>query len=270
MGIFNTQNPVEVLREYLSFSKDIMEAAEWRSYTSDIKKMMKSKKPVTEAQIQCFQNLSEEEADQITYKLHGHIYPEVLVKMLDVLPESTSKEILLEYGKHCELKDEVVVKALDVLGTDARELLLILDFLSIDVFNKMVRVFSKAGAKDLVIAMVKDNFHLADEVEMKILRIYSDEDLRDLLKTFVSKLPDFSEKTIVKLFDVCTSKEELKATLELAIKNDADLWNEALEKIVKYFPKDEAEPLLDAFFKTSPGCNEYSDKEIEELYAALY
>lgn len=273
MGIFNTQNPIEVMREYVSFSEDMMKAAPRRYYTSNLEEIQASKEPMSERQIQIFKNLSSAEAREIAWEIKGHIYPKVLVKMLDVFPKPVSKELLIGYGTYCSLSDEVLEKALDVLGKEAKEVLLTLkdhEVLCIGVFNAMLRVFSKAEAKDILLEMASDaNFMLSEDVELKILRVFSNAELKELLKGFAANISSLEEESFLKVFEVCDNKEEVKEILELAIKGDMDLWYGTLEKIVEYFPKEDAEALLDAFFETSPGCNEYSDEDVEKLYAAL-
>ena len=50
-----------------------------------------NKEAATEIQKQMFLNLSEKDAHEIYFEIGGHIYPAVLLKMLDTFPEEISK-----------------------------------------------------------------------------------------------------------------------------------------------------------------------------------
>lgn len=305
LGIFNTPNAVELMREYVSYGKDVLYVAQKRMHMSSLEKFIKRAEKqgdVTEIQKQLFQNLSEEDAHEIFFKLNGHIYPEVFLKMLDTFPKDVSAELLLKYNTYCSLTDEVIAKAIGVLGESVKEIILKIKYLDIDVFSKMLRVFGKEQTKKLLIEFAGGaNRHFSYEVEKKIGRIYSADDLKELLRAFIAndfdiddefvvkvfkvcsngEIKEFIElsiensfglngKAFVKIFDVCSSKEEVKKLLEQAIENDMDLWFETLDKIVEYFPPEEARALLEAFFnETSPGRCEYDKHEKEEYYEKL-
>ncbi len=226
--------------------------------------------PTTETQKQLFQNLSEEDANIIYCRFHGHIYPEVLLKMLDTFPKEVSLELMLTYTKHCDLTNEVLIRAIGVFGKEAKEIILNQKNFVMEVFNKVFRVFGKDETKDILMAAADNDLHLDNEVECKILRLYSDEDLREMLQKFIEKRASIGSELFAKIFDVCSSKEEITTLLDLALKNDMDLWNETLDKIVEHFPRAEAKKYLDTFFeKTSPGQCEYSDEVKEEYYRRL-
>jgi hypothetical protein len=90
------------------------------------------------------------------------------------------------------------------------------------------------------------------------------------LRKFIETSVSIGGELFSKIFDVCSSKEEITALLDLALENDMDLWYETLDKIVEYFPRAEAKKYLDTFFEqTSPGRCEYSDEEKEEYYRRL-
>ena len=268
LGIFNTPNAVELMREYVSYSKDVLFVAQKRMHTASLEKFVsrrEDERPVTEMQKQMFLNLSEADANEIYFQIRGHIYPETLDKMLDSLPKEVSKELLLQYGAYCTLQNETLIKALDVLGQDAKEFILGIDYLEMDVFNKIFRVYKKDGVKKILIEMPK--FRMEHEVELKILRIYSNEYLKEILKNFVSKLRGLGEESSLKIFEIF-EKKEVKVLLEQAIGREMSLWYSTLDKIVTYFPKEEARALLSAFFKTGPGRN-YKPEEQKEFYKAL-
>ncbi len=228
------------------------------------------KDPTTETQKQLFQNLSEEDASTIYCRLHGHIYPEVLLKMLDTFPKEVSLELMLAYTKHCDLTNEVLIRAISVFGKESKEIILNEKNFAVEVFNKIFRVFGKEETKNILMAAADGDLHLDNEVECKILRLYSDEDLKELLQKFIETSVSIGGELFSKIFDVCSSKEEITALLDLALKNDMDLWYETLDKIVEYFPRAEAKKYLDTFFEqTSPGRCEYSDEEKEEYYRRL-
>ena len=305
LGIFNTPNAVELMREYVSYGEDVLYVAQKRMHMSSIEKFIRrceEPESVTEMQKQLFQNLSKEDAIEIFFKLNGDIYPEVFLKMLDTFPKDVSAELLLKYNTYCSLTDEVIAKAIGVLGESVKEIILKIKYLDIDVFSKMLRIFGKEQTKKLLIEFAEGaNRHFSYEVEQKIGRIYSEENLKELLRAFIAndfdiddefvvkvfkvcsngEIKEFIElsiensfglngKAFVKIFDVCSSKEEVKKLLEQAIENDMDLWFETLDKIVEYFPPEEARALLEAFFnETSPGRCEYDEHEKEEYYEKL-
>lgn len=305
LGIFNTPNAVDLMREYVSYGKDVLFVAQKRMHTTSLEKFIKRAEKqgdVTEIQKQLFQNLSEEDAHEIFFKLNGHIYPEVFLKMLDTFPKDVSAELLLKYNTYCSLTDEVVAEAIGVLGESVRELIFTIKFLDIDVFNRILRVFGKEQTMKLLVEYTQDEKrHFSYEVEKKIGRIYSEENLKELLRIFIERNVDIDDdfvvkvfkvcsngeikefielsiensfglngKAFVKIFDVCSSKEEVKKLLEQAIENNMDLWFETLDKIVEYFPPEEARALLEAFFnETSPGRCEYDKHEKEEYYEKL-
>ena len=226
--------------------------------------------PTTDVQKQLFQNLSKEDANTIYCDLHGHIYPEVLLKMLDTFPKEVSLELMLKYTEHCDLTNEVLIRAIGVFGKESKEIILREKTFVMEVFNKIYRVFGKEETKDILMAAADSDLHLDNEVECKILRLYSDEDLRKMLQKFIEKSASIGSELFAKIFDVCSSKEEITTLLNLALKNDMDLWNETLDKIVERFPRVEAKKYLDTFFeKTSPGRCEYSDEVKEEYYWRL-
>ena len=229
--------------------------------------------PTTETQKQMFLNLTEKDANDIFFNMHGHIYQEVLLKMLDTFPKEVSKELLLEYGKYCDLSKEVLIRAIGVLGEEAKEIIYSTDYLSLDVFNKMYRVFGKEKTKKIImehagICHKHGKLDLDDEVELKLIRLYSNEDLKDLLPCFIKNGTRLGGELFTKIFDVCSNKEEIEELLDLAIKDEANIWYETLDKIVEYFPREEAKAYLDKFFKTGPG-SDYGDEEIEEYYNRL-
>ena len=275
LGIFNCSDPIALMREYVSFSEDIMSAAKYKDVCRSCKldpgnqSMLQrlEKMQLNERQEKCLENLSSADVTEI-YDNSGHIYPEVFLKMLEVFPEEISKEILLEYVKYCNINNDVKIKALEVLGKEAKDVILPNLHLTIDLFNQILRTFSRQGAKEILIAMSKGHeCEIEDEeVERKILRVFSDEDLKDIFRAFIDGLPWMSEDYFLKIFEIC-SKEEAKELIEKAIGNDLDLWFPTLKKIVEYFPKDEAKKLIDAFWETSPGSNCYTSerREIERL-----
>ena len=229
--------------------------------------------PTTETQKQMFLNLSEKDAIDIFFNMHGHIYQEVLIKILDAFPKEVSKELLLEYGKHCAIYKEVLIRAISVLGEDAKEIIYTQDYLSLDLFNKMYRVFGKEKTKEIIIehAGIEHNPHnldICDDVELKLIKLYSKEDLRDFLKCFVKNNVPMEGELFTKIFDVFSSKEEIEKLLDSAIADEMCIWYETLDKIVEYFPREEAKAYLDKFFETGPG-SDYSDEEIEKYYNRL-
>lgn len=274
VGIFNTNDPVAVLREYIAYSKDVRYVARERVYTDSLEDFIKhAKEPVTEVQKQMFLNLSESDANEIYFALKGHVYPEVLEKMLDTFPKEVAKELLFEYGKYCYLGDKLLIRAISLFGEDALELFNERDYLSVAVLSKIYRVFGKEKTKKFLLELTKKDCQYGDRVEEKILQIYSDspEDLKELLKVCIDNGIFIGSELFVKIFDVCSSKEEIGTLLNQAIKNDMYFGYKMLDKIVKYFPPEEAKKLLDDFFeKTSPGRNEYKDSEKREYYDALY
>jgi len=271
LGIFNCADPVALLREYVSFSEDIKIAAEYKDVRTNYKRdpsntaMLQRLQELNpnERQKECVNNLSATDVTEI-YRNGGHIYPEVFLKMLDVFPKEISKEILLQYVKYCEINNAVCIKALEVLGKDAKDIILPKLHLTIDMFNLILKIFSKKEVKEILITMAGgyDSHIEDDDVELKILKVFPDEDLKDILRAFVSGLPWMSEECFLKIFDVCTPAET-KELLEIAIKNDMDLWRPTLRKIVAYFPKHEAHELIEAFWKTSPGRNCYTFERTE-------
>ena len=305
LGIFNTPNAVELMREYVSYGEDVLYVAQKRMHMSSLEKFIRrceEPESVTEVQKQLFQNLSKEDAIEIFFKLNGHIYPEVFLKMLDTFPKDISTELLLKYSKDCSLTDDVIAKAIGILGENIKEIIFKIKYLDIDVFSKMLRVFGKEHTKKLLIEFAEGaNRHFSYEVEQKIGRIYSADDLKELLRAFIEndfdiddefvikvfkvcsneEIKEFIEfaiensfglngKAFFKIFDVCSSKEEVKNLLERAIENDMDLWFETLDKIVEDFPPEDARALLDDFFnETSPGRCEYDRREKEEYYEKL-
>lgn len=274
LGIFNCADPIAVMREYVSYSPDVLFVAQKRLHTTSLEKFVsrrKNESPVTEMQKQMFLNLSEKDANEIFFEINGHIYPEVLIKILDTFPKEVSKELLLEYGKYCDLPDEVLILAISVLGKDSKEMILKIKYLGIEIFNKIFRVFGKEEAKKIVIELsAAGNLDIDEKVEAKFLRIYSNEDLKDLLKCFIKNGICIDGELFCKIFDVCSSKEEIEELLDLALENDMDIWYETLDKIVEYFPSEEAGKYLERFFEeTSPGRCEYDDDEKEEYYNRL-
>jgi plasmid maintenance system antidote protein VapI len=228
------------------------------------------KDPTTETQKQLFQNLSEEDARTIYCNLHGHIYPEVLLKMLDTFPKEVSKEIMFKYTEHCDLTNDVLIRVISIFGKDAKEIILREENVTTEVFNKIFRIFGKDDTKDILIALSSRHLYLSNTVERKILRLFSDIELKEILENFIEKNVLIGGELFSKIFDVCSSKEEIKELLDLAIANDMDIWSETLDKIVEYFPKDEAKWYLDAFFeKTSPGRCEYEEEQKKEYYNRL-
>lgn len=231
------------------------------------------KDPTTETQKQMFLNLSEKDANEIFFNMRGHIYQEVLIKMLDTFPKEVSKELLLEYGKHCDLDEEVIIRAISVLGEEAKEIIYTHDYLSLDVFNKMFRVYGREETKKIIMKLFETEHHphnldLDGEVELKLLRLYSNEDLRELLKCFIKNDVRLGGELFTKIFDVFSNKEEIEELLDSAIADEMCIWHETLDKIVEYFPREEAKAYLDKFFETGPG-SDYSDEEIEKYYNRL-
>ncbi|MBR1604540.1 MAG: hypothetical protein IJ660_00350 [Alphaproteobacteria bacterium] len=315
LGIFNCADPIAVMREYVSYSKDVLFVARKRMFTSSLEEFIQyckdeadrkefikryddenqtiyiedfirqckaerakkiaageceERNPITETQKQMFLNLSEKDANEIYFNIDGYIYPEVLIKMLDTFPKEVSKELLLEYAKYCNLSDEVGIRAISVLGKDAKEIILQIKYLNIGVFNKIFRVFGKEETKKIVIELAKNDFDIDDQVETKILHLYSASDLKELLKAFIENSTSINGKLFSKIFDVCSTKEEIEKLLDLALENDMDLWHETLDKIVEYFPKEKAKTYLDRFFtETGPGRGEYDDETKEEYYNLL-
>ena len=268
VGIFNTTDPIAVMREYVSFSKDVLFVAQRRLHTDSLERFTKDEKNVTESRKQLFQNLSQKDADEIYFKLDGHIYPEVLIKMLDTFPKEVSKELLLEYAKYCPPKQEVMIRAISVLGNDAREIILTTQYLKTEVFNKIHRVFGKEELKKILVDLAGRDLDMDDAIEAKIPRIYSGEDLKEILKAFIAGSVPMCGELFSKIFDVCSSGEEIEELLQQALDNDMDIWYETLDKIVKYFPPEKAKKYLDTFFEeTSPGRNFYEDRE--KYYEAL-
>lgn len=271
VGIFNTADPIAVMREYVSFSKDVLFVAQRRLITNSLEQFAEDEENATESRKQLFQNLSEEDAGIIYFKLEGHIYPEVLIKMLDTFPKEVSKELLLEYAKYCPLKEEVMIRAISVLGNDAREIILKMQYIRIEVFNKIFRVFGKEELKKILVNLASIDLDMDDAIEAKIIRIYSGEDLKEILKAFIANDVPMHGNLISKIFDVCSTKEEIEELLNQAIANDMDIWYETLDRIIEYFPKDEAKRYLDTFFEeTSPGRCEYRNDEKEEYYKRLF
>lgn len=271
VGIFNTADPVAVMREYVSFSKDVLFVAQRRLVTDSLEQFAEDEENATESRKQLFQNLSKEDAGIIYFKLEGHIYPEVLIKMLDTFPKEVSKELLFEYAKYCPLKEEVMIRAISVLGNDAREIILKMQYIRIEVFNKIFRVFGKEELKDILVNLAGNNLDMDDAIEAKIIRLYDGEDLKEILKAFIANDVPMHGNLISKIFDVCSTKEEIEELLNQAIANDMDIWYETLDRIIEYFPKDEAKKYLDTFFEeTSPGRCEYRNDEKEEYYKRLF
>ncbi|MBP5615168.1 MAG: hypothetical protein J6X42_01260 [Alphaproteobacteria bacterium] len=270
LGIFNTPNAVELLREYISYGNDAVFVAQNRLQTDCLERFVrKQKKPVTELQKRFFENLSIKDADEIFFEIEGNVYPEVLIKMLETFSKRTSKELLLEYGKNCRIHDAVAIKAMEVFGKGAKDIIFGVKYLSIEVFNKMVRVFSKKGVKNLLIEWSDKKLYIYEDVEKKIVKIYSGEALKELIKSFIENKISIGGVTMVKIFDVCETRQEAKELIEQAIKKDRNLWNETLDKIVKYFPKKQARALLNVFFEeTSPGRG-YDAKIKARYYKAL-
>ena len=275
LGIFNCSDPVALMSEYVSFSEDIKVAAEYKSVrmsyklspdnTAMLQRLQKMK--LNERQKECLENLSAADVKEI-YWNDGPIYPEVFLKMLEVLPKETSKELLLLYVKHCNINNDVRIKALKVIGKDAKDIILPKLHLNLDLFNQILATFSIKETKEILIDMAKgyDSYIEFDDVESKILKVFSDEDLRDILREFVEGLPWMNEKCFLKIFEIF-SREETKELLQKAIKNDMDLWSATLRKIVEYFSKEDAQKLINAFWKTSPGgdCYTLERKRIEKL-----
>lgn len=268
VGIFNTADPVAVMREYVSFSKDVLFVAQRRLITDSLEQFAEDEENATESRKQLFQNLSEEDAGIIYFKLEGHIYPEVLIKMLDTFPKEVSKELLFEYAKYCPLKEEVMIRAISVLGNDAREIILKMQYIRIEVFNKIFRVFGKEELKKILVNLASIDLDMDDAIEAKIIRIYSGEDLKEILKAFIAGSVPMCGELFSKIFDVFSSGEEIEELLQQALDNDMDIWYETLDKIVKYFPPEKAKKYLDTFFEeTSPGRSFYEDRK--KYYKAL-
>ena len=212
---------------------------------------------------EAIQNLNFVDVEEISNN-GGHVYPEVWIKMLDTFPKELSTELLSHYVKYCRINNKVRTKALEVLGEGAIDIIVPGITLYLKFFNKILNTCSIDGTKKFLIKMAKTpNTRIDDfEVERKILRVFPDEDLRDILRAFVDGLPWMSECLFLKIFDIFP-KEEVKELLMKAIKNDMDIWRPTLRKIVDFFPKGDAEELIEAFWKTSPGKNCYTFEKDE-------
>lgn len=276
IGFFNCQDPIALMREYVSFTDAIMDAAElkleapeYKSYP--VKKESRLYENQKEARKECFANLSLEDARFIK-KNQGHIYPEVFMKMLEVFPKKVSKEVLVKYAREgATIHEDVLFRAVDVLGKGSREVIIAYGFISIRLFNKMLKIFSKEEIKYIIIeTAMKDDGHfcLQMNVEMKIFKLLQPEEAKEMIKFLIRKTPGIDWETYPKLFDMLPM-EDVKEILELSIEEDQDIFTDTLEKIVEVFPKDEAKALLDAFFETSPGSCEYTEQKIEQLYKKL-
>ncbi|MBR1825174.1 MAG: hypothetical protein IJ770_01125 [Alphaproteobacteria bacterium] len=264
------------MKEYVSFSEDIMAAAIYKDVRLS-SRLDPDNQPMrerlqnmhlTERQKEFVANLSYSDISEI-YHNSGHIYPEVFIKMLENFPQEISKEVLLKYVKYCELNEEVKIKALEVLGKEAKDIILPKLHLTIELFNQILKVFSTEETKEILIAVVKgyDSYTEFDDVEHKILKVFSNDDLKDILRAFIEGSPWLCEQGFLKIFEIYP-KEEVKELLEKAIERDMDIWRPTLRKIVEFFPKDEAKELIEAFWETSPGANCYTF-EREEIYALL-
>ena len=275
IGIFNCQDPVALMQEYVSFTKAIMDAAEWKLKAPEYKTYpVKEEANLCEnekaARQECFNNLSLEDARFIFEKNHGHVYPEVFMKMLVTFPQKVSKEILVKYAHDAKLTDEVLFEAINILGKNARDIIIARGFMNIRLFTRIVKIFSKEEIKYIIIelAIQEDFWGLDKASEAKMFQIFSPEETKEMMKFIIRKTPGLDWETYPKIFDILP-KEYVKEIIERSIEEDQDIFNGALNKIVEIFPKDEAKELLDAFFETSPGRNMYSEKEIKKLYKKL-
>ena len=261
LGIFNCSNPIALMREYVSFSKDIKVVTEYKSIRLSYKRNPNNKElysrlqkmNLNERQVECLNNLSFADLTEICY-IGGHVYPEVLLKMLEVFPKDISKELLGEYIKHFTITDDIRMKALEVLGKDAIDIILPQMHLTASLFKQIMKTLSKEEVKKMLIDLAKeyDCRIEHDEVEAKILKVFSDEDLKDILRAFIDGLPWMSNKCFLKIFDIYP-QEEVKELLQKAINKDMDIWLPTLLKTVEYFPKEDAKELVEAFWNTSAG-----------------
>lgn len=278
LEIFQSSDPIGLMREYISYAEDLWVAAKYKDARIGYKrghnpeamlKLMQETK-LTERQQECLDHLTSADMSTI-YHHKGPVYSGILMKMLDTFPKDVSKELLLQYVsvKYVELGEKVRIKALQVLGKDAKDIILPKLHLTLEIFNQLLKTFSKEEIKEILISMAKgyDSHTEHDNVELKILEVFSNEDLKDILRAFIADSPWMSEQCFLKLFEIFP-QEETKELLEIAIKNDMDIGCPTLKKIIKVFPKEDAKFLLDAFFKTSPGCSYYAFEKTE-IYKEL-
>ena len=275
IGIFNCAAPLALLTEYISYANDLRIAADYKNTRIEYKRgnLEMGKKlesmHLTAEQMEAVDNLTSADASQI-YRNRGPVYPSVLVKMMEVFPKDVSKKLLLQYLEHCSFKgDAIPIKAFEVYGKEAKNMMLPHMGLTPKLFEKILATFSKDETKDILIELTKmgQNAVLDGDIEESIWHIFSGEDLKAILSAFIKAGVWIDEESYLKLFKLCTP-EEMKELLKTAIENDMEIWYQPLKKIVEFFPKKDAEELVEAFWKTSPGGEYVSEREeIEAMLA---
>ena len=254
---------LERLGKLFSICRDVMVAAKERCDFLNLGSEFEN-----DRQQRLYARMSVEEAREIAVGNDGYIYPSVFKEMLRRFPEE-SKKLWRSYQKHCSIPSEAQIFALRELGKNAKEFLSS-KYLKIDVFNEILRVFSKDEVVDILIEMSKNkNWDMANAVVDKIYRVVPKGQRRKLWNGFLNAVP----KSLVD-FDMCRAfmdfetTEERKAFLQKAIDLEMDLDDRTLAKIARVFSANDAKELFDDFFATGPG-GEYTKKEKDDLYALI-
>ena len=273
LALLGSPNGLERMKEYVSLTDAFMNAA--------LQKTLEAHKKGFELLLSCIGELKDETEKEIYNNLSlkdakelnnngGPIYTEVWVKMLDVFKKEDVKEMLLCYCERAYVFEDTMLKLFEVYSKeDIRELLVAIGHMTVYVFGKALRIFTKEEMKALLIDIAQSRTGiLDDESQLKILRVFNKKDAKDLLKVCIESHAGFCELAQLQIFDTFC-KKDVKELLELAIESCEYISQTVLYKIMEFFGKREAKKLVESYFERTPARDEYEEDKRKFILAQL-